>query len=147
MVVIFQFILSKSKIKWLLGAGIVFLLSTPFIPQEYYDEVFSIGKELSAKKNVDSTIDERFRTWEMVIRMWKDPKNTVFGVGLENSRWNFGDYQDAGSGTIRNSLVGRATHSSYFQVLGDLGIWGILFFSTIIYITIKQLRIVSNLLH
>ncbi len=143
-IVLLQFLLSKKKVKWILGAFISFLLVSPFIPKEYYEEVFSIGTELSAEKNEDSTIDERFRTWSMVIRMWKDPKNTFFGVGLENSKWNFKDYQDAGSGTTRNSLAGRSTHSTYFQVLGDLGVWGVLFFFVVIYITVKQLMLVSK---
>lgn len=140
-VVFFQFILSRKKIKWIFGAAFVTLVSLPFIPAQYYKEIESIGTD--AKANT-GTIDERFRTWEMVIRMWKDPRNTAIGVGLENSRWNFKNYQDAGSGITKKSLLGRATHSTYFQILGDMGVWGIIFFVSLLYVSLNQLRTVKK---
>lgn len=139
--VFFQFVLSNKKIKWIAVACFVALVSLPFVPKQYYAEINSISTE--AKTN-SGTIDERLRTWKMVMRMWQDPKNMPFGVGLENSKWNFKNYQEPGSGETIKSLAGRATHSLYFQILGDLGIWGIVFFITCFYICIKQLRQVKR---
>ncbi len=135
--ILFQFLLSRKKIKWIFTAFFVTLVSLPFVPEKYYEEIESIGTDLNAKD--EGTIDERIRTWEMVIRMWKDPKNTVMGVGLGNSKWNYGNYQEAGSGVTRKSLVGREAHSAFFQILGDMGIWGILFIFVFLYQSFKQL--------
>ena len=124
--IFFQFTLSKNKLKWLLGAALIAIASLPFVPEQYYKEIKSIRTDSTAKTG---TIDERFRTWQNIFRMWKDPRNTLTGVGLGNSRWMMKYYEEVGSGVINKSLAGRASHSFYFQVLGDLGLWGILFFS------------------
>lgn len=151
LVIIFQFLLSRRKAKWIASAFFLALVALPMIPQKYWNEIYSIKTE--AKSN-DGTIHERMETWTFITRMWLDPKNTLTGVGLENSRWNLGDYEDSDSGISKRSLAGRAAHSMYFQILGDLGIWGIYIMGGIILISINQLRQVrkqakkiSNLLY
>ncbi len=140
-VIFFQFLLSRNKIKWIASAVLVCLLSLPFIPDQYWKEVYSIGTDSNSS---DGTIRERLDTWGYITRMWLDPSNTVFGTGLENGKWNLYMYEDAESGHTKKSLAGRAAHCLYFQVLGDLGIWGVLVFGGIILNSIKQLRLVRR---
>lgn len=137
LVVMFQFLLSRSKVKWVLGATFLAIISLPLVPQKYWDEIYSIKTEGNSE---DGTIHERLETWKYISRMWMSPSNVLFGVGLENTAWNLGDYEDSGAGTSKKSLAGRAAHSMYFQILGDLGLWGIFVMGGYIVISIKQLR-------
>ncbi len=136
-VIVFQFLYSTNKIKWILGAVFLTVCSFPLIPEQYYKEIESIGSEAGTKKG---TMQERFDTWTSIYRMWKDPRNILFGVGLENSKWNLGHYETADRGVTVKSLSGRATHSVYFQLLGDMGIWGILSVGTIFGGSVLNLR-------
>jgi len=131
------FILSKRKIVWIFSASIISLLTLPFVPQEYINEITSIRTEAAQGTG---TIEERMHTWKIITRMWLDPDNILFGVGLENSKWNLYRYEGSGAGIYEKSLGGRATHSLYFQVIGDLGIWGIVIFLSLIFQSLFSLK-------
>ncbi|HMO18095.1 MAG TPA: O-antigen ligase family protein [Oligoflexia bacterium] len=131
------FLVSKRKLLWIISALVIALVSIPFIPDEYWGEVYSIKTDSTSKTG---TMRERFDTWEIVYRMWRDPSNTVFGVGLENTKWNTYLYEPDGAGFTKKSLAGRATHSFYFQVLGDLGLWGVFIYGALIIHSLRSLR-------
>lgn len=141
LVILFQFFLSRKKVRWVLSAAVLAIAAVPFIPKKYWDEIYSIKSEASAG---GGTMNERMETWTYVTRMWLNPRYTLIGTGLENTPWTVKDYEDADSGITKKSLSGRAAHSMYFQVLGDLGLWGIYIIGGIIYFSIKQLRLVRS---
>jgi hypothetical protein len=141
LVILFQFFLSRKKIRWVLSASVLAILAIPFVPQKYWEEVYSIKTEASAG---GGTMNERVETWTYITRMWLNPRYTFIGAGLENTPWTVRDYEDADAGTAKRSLAGRAAHSMYFQVLGDLGLWGIYIIGGFIYFSIKQLRQVRS---
>ncbi len=136
-VLIVFFLMSRRKGVWIASAFVLGLASLPFVPQDFWGEVESIKVE---SQQGSGTIQERLDTWSIVTKMWLDPKNTLFGVGLENSRFNLGDYEDSAAGTYVKSLRGRSTHSFYFQLLGDLGVYGVLLFATLVVSSLLMLR-------
>jgi hypothetical protein len=131
------FLTSRSKGLWVASALVIGLASLPFVPEEFWGEVKSIGTD---SRKSSGTIHERLVTWGVITRMWMDPSNTLFGVGLENSKFNIGSYEGAGAGVYVKSLHGRATHSFYFQVLGDLGLYGAIIFVWLICSSLYLLR-------
>ncbi len=137
MVVFFQFWYSPRKVRWILGAFFLGVCSLPFIPEKYYKEIKSIGVESQAGTG---TIQERLDTWSYIYKMWKDPRNMFTGVGLENSKWRLHEYEDLERGVTLKSLAGRASHSMYFQLLGDMGLWGVFMIGGIIFSSIQSLR-------
>jgi hypothetical protein len=136
------FLTSRNKGLWVTSALVIGLASLPFVPDEFWGEVKSIGTD---SRKSTGTIHERLVTWGIITRMWMDPSNTLFGVGLENSKFNIGSYEGAGAGVYIKSLHGRATHSFYFQVLGDLGVYGVIIFSWLIFTSLLLLRKVFKL--
>ena len=136
-VMMILFYQSKKKLQLILGLIVAIAVISPFIPEEYTSEIKSIRTDATAKK---STIQERFETWGIVFRMWKDPRNTLFGVGLANSKFNFRDYEPSNIDDSRKSLAGRATHSMYFEILGDMGLWGLFCFFNLIWGSINLNR-------
>lgn len=135
------FLTSRRKGLWLGLALVLGLISLPFVPADFWDELQSIKTE---SKEGSGTIQERLDTWSIVTRMWLDSSNTLFGVGLENSKFNLGDYEDSAAGLYLKSLRGRSTHSFYFQILGDLGIYGVLIFLTLMINSLTNLRRVAK---
>ena len=97
--------------------GIIGLLS---VPGNYWSEMSTITD------TKESTADERMDTWSIIYNMWTDPKNFVFGVGTGNTRWRMGEYEPKSNRAAHGkSLAGRAAHSSFFQLMGDLGAAGL----------------------
>jgi hypothetical protein len=136
-VLIVFFIISRRKALWIGTAMAIGIISLPFIPDDFWGEVKSIKVE---SQKGTGTIQDRIDTWKIITRMWMDPGNILLGVGLENSRYNLGDYEDSAAGLYVKSRKGRATHSFYFQVLGDMGLYGMLLFGALIFHSLYLLR-------
>src|SRR5204863_8875374 len=82
----------------------------------------------------------RLEFWTIAWRMFVH--NPLFGVGPENFRWNVGAYQsveqlETFGRLLTNSVV---VHSTYFEILSELGLVGGALFVTILFRTFKDLR-------
>jgi hypothetical protein len=125
-----QFLKSRRKFALIASGLFVFLLLTPFIPKKYYGEMSSIGSDYNEG---EGTIQKRIETWQVVIKMWKDPRHTLFGVGLSNAAYWYSHYEKGILKKQKRSLSGRQAHSFYFQILGDLGLYGSLLMLAFLY--------------
>ncbi|MCS6316244.1 MAG: O-antigen ligase family protein [Nitrospira sp.] len=72
--------------------------------------------------------------WEMFLA------NPVFGVGQANFPWTIGEYL-GGRTWQTKSLSGRQAHSLYFTLLPELGLVGVILFSTMIYFNYRDTRV------
>lgn len=112
---------SRYKIQITLLLAVLIGGAIPFVPTDYW-------KDMSTITHVDEgTAMDRRILWGTVRKMWLTPENFLTGVGLDNAPWRLVDYQDAEFGVTKRSLAGRAIHSLYFEVIGDLGMVGIVF--------------------
>lgn len=133
-VLAFLFISSDKKGLTIVAGALAFLVAIPFIPQQYIKEITSIGTEA---KEGGGTMDERIDTWKSAFRVFIDPRNTLFGVGLRNVPYWLGDYEDVERGRFVKSLAGRAMHSLYFELLPDLGLYGVVVIGGVFWISIS----------
>jgi hypothetical protein len=101
---------------------------------QYWEEMSSITDTSEA------TADTRLELWAIASRMFA--ANPVFGVGPGNFRWNVGTYQSAeqlekfGRDLTYSILV----HSTYFEILSELGAVGALLYALIVARTLKDLN-------
>jgi hypothetical protein len=100
---------------------------------QYWEEMSSITDTSEA------TADTRLELWAIASRMFA--ANPVFGVGPGNFRWNVGTYQSAeqlekfGRDLTYSILV----HSTYFEILSELGAVGALLYALIVARTFRDL--------
>lgn len=113
------FWLSRRKISILLLLIAVLAIATPFIPDSYIKRLSSIADTNKG------TAEIRRYYWTLAWKVFVDPKNILTGVGLENTRYSIGKYEDPDELKRRPGSAGRSVHSIYFQLLPDLGVWGI----------------------
>ncbi len=128
------FLRSSRKILLTVLAGLMVLVAIPFAPQGYKDEILSI-------QNVDDpTAQGRFHLWKLAMRVWMDPPHSPFGVGLANTAYFLADYETASDTAEAASVGGRAVHSVYFQLLSELGLWGIWVVGSLVWISVTRNR-------
>jgi len=113
-----------------IGALLVLMVAGP----GYWKEMETISDTKEA------TADLRLEFWTIAWRMFVH--NPLMGVGPGNYRWNIGDYQSVEQlekfgHPLTNSVV---VHSTYFEVLSELGLVGSALFVTILFRTFKDLR-------
>lgn len=121
------FWLSRRKIQLLLLLAVVLAVAIPFIPDTYIKRLTSIADTNKG------TAEIRRYYWTLSWKVFTDPKNTLTGVGLENTRFSLGDYEDADELKRRPGSAGRSVHSIYFQLLPDLGLWGVVIIGTLVF--------------
>lgn len=128
------FLRSSRKLLLTTLSILLVLVAVPFVPQGYWDEVRSI-------KNVDDpTAQGRFHLWKLATRVWMDPPHIPFGVGLGNTAYHLADYETASDTAEAASVAGRAVHSLYFQLLSELGLWGIAVIAALVAISMRRNR-------
>ena len=131
--VLLSFFWRSRKKFMLLGIGTAVLLVTvPLLPQEYLDRIRSI------KDTNEGTADKRRHYWDLAYRVWKDPKHTLIGVGMGNVTYHLSNYETAEDLAHYPGSAGRAVHSIYFQLLPDLGIWGIFVVGGVVLISYRS---------
>jgi len=135
-VLAYFFFRSKRKVMLLLSVGMLLLVVVPFLPPDYISEMRTI------KDTNSGTADIRKHYWKLSRLVWLDPKHFVFGVGLGNVSFHLGDYESGGDLETYPSAAGRAVHSMYFQLLPDLGCWGIFVCGSIL---LRSFRVNSKL--
>jgi len=130
-VLLYFFIRSRRKFILLAGLSVITLASIPFIPSEYLSRIRSI------KDTSSGTAEIRRHYWTLATRVWLDPKHILIGVGMNNVSFHVGRYESMSDLEKFPSAAGRAMHSMYFQMLPDLGLWGVLVVSLV---TIPSVR-------
>ncbi len=110
-----MWVMSKHRVRLvilgLVAAGFLALLAPP----DYWTEMSTIND------SGDSTRVERIASWGIGWRAFLD--NPLFGVGQGNINWYMGDFEDVDP--TKKSLGGQATHSLYFTLIPELGLFGI----------------------
>lgn len=122
-VVVYIFLRSRNKAKMIMLGIVCCLFVLPFVPDEYWKEMSTIHSDVEQETG---TIQARKEMWKVATRIWLDPRNFVFGVGLSNTPYWFKDYEDADQTLKGRSFSGRVVHSLYFQLLPELGLMGII---------------------
>ena len=123
---------SKQKIALIFAFSLVSLCSLPFAPPGYMKGMLTI------QNTNEGTADIRRHYWTLSRRCFLDPQNTLTGVGLQNTPYWMNRYETPDDLRKYPSASGRATHSIYFQLLPDLGIWGILVVGSLLFVSITN---------
>jgi len=114
--------LHRSRVRFALSlaAAITILLTFVPIPEGYVDRLETI--QTYEEVGEESAIS-RTHFWQVALAMADDKP---FGVGLRNYEFAYDKY-DFSEGKYGH---GRAVHSSHFQVLAELGYFGVLIWFT-----------------
>ena len=108
-------------------AGVLALMSLPFLPQAYQERISTISNHQS-----DQSASTRVEVWKWTLAyVAESPMGGGFDSFLGNSiRYETVDQVQEGSvvRTERREVVdeGRAFHSAYFEVLGEQGVPGLI---------------------
>lgn len=125
---------SRKKLMLILVSSFVLLLAIPFAPKGYLAEM----KTINGPK--DETAEYRKHYWHLATRAFLDPHNTLFGVGMKNTPYLMGRYETAEELRKFPSASGRATHSIYFELLPDLGLWGLGIVGSLVFVSLRGNR-------
>ncbi len=125
-----------------IGALLMLMVTTAIGPTErtairkgsYWEEMATITNP------EESTAGMRLELWAIAWRMFVD--NPVMGVGPGNFRWSVGDYQSVEQSEKfdRSLTMSVVVHSTYFEILSEMGLVGSVLFLTILFRTFKDLR-------
>ena len=107
----YVFVNSKRKVVLTVTVFLVLLCSLSLVPEGYFDRMETIQNYED-----DTSAMGRIDIWKVAIRMWND--NPIIGVGGRNFFPMAARY---------TSHV-RVTHNTYFQILSEEGLLGIVFF-------------------
>jgi len=128
---------SQKKKQALIILTLMAVLAGAVAGPEYWEEMGTITD------TKESTADLRIEFWTIAWRMFL--ANPVIGVGPGNYRWNIGDYQSAEQlekfgHPLTASVV---VHSTYFEILAELGLVGMLLFLILLLKSFQELRQVN----
>lgn len=122
---LYLWIKSDRKLLGAVGMVVILLLALPFVPVELSQRM----EHLTGEKQLDGSAQGRLLAWGAAIRMAAD--NPLLGVGVGHFPVKFGvEYRPEGFGA--DEMPWLTAHSSYFLILGELGIPGITFLLAII---------------
>lgn len=110
---------SDKKIRAIFGVAAIVLLVSLVMPAEYWDRMNSITT--TNEEDMDSSAAGRLHFWRVGIDMARSKPLT--GVGLNGFEFSYAQYNT----DARFSGI-RAAHSTWFGVLGDLGLPGLVLF-------------------
>lgn len=128
------FLRSKKKIKLIFTTAILLCVAMPFLSEKY------IAKMKTITKTNEGTAQIRIHYWKLAFKVFKDPRHTLWGVGLDNTQFNLQNYETAEDLAKFPSAQGRQTHSFYFEVLPDLGLWGVFVYGSILLACVRSNR-------
>jgi O-antigen ligase len=121
-VLIYCFVMSANKIRNFLVAAVAACAFLAMVPQSYLDDMATI-------QNTDTgTADARQFLWATAWNVWK--ANPILGVGAGNFNYVAGNYAPRDDPRwqtpdyLERNWSGTTVHSSYFQILSELGIVG-----------------------
>jgi len=134
-IVFLLFLKQKNKLSILSIFLILFLIFSLFIPIIFWQRA---GTLIGVTQGMHS---ERLRTgilrtksWVAALKIFSD--NFLIGVGPGNFINSMNYYLPS----ISKSLTNKATHSTYLQLPSELGIFGLFFFLTLLYLTYKDIK-------
>jgi|GEM_PF-4746285 len=133
-VAVYLFLRSSRKFSLLLFGGILTLATISFAPAGYIAEMRTISEVQ------EGTAMQRRDFWTVATRVWLDPKHFLIGVGMSNVPFYLADYETVRETGEGPSMGGRAVHSIYFQLLPDLGLWGIFVVGSLLSISFRRNR-------
>jgi hypothetical protein len=109
---------SRQKAAMILLAMVIGLAGLFFVPKAYWEDIGTISTQ-------DATAQERLTYWGVSWKMFIDPPNFIWGVGMMNFPWRSGEYEASqNKGPDGKSMSGRKVHSLYFEALPELGLLG-----------------------
>jgi len=131
------FIFSPQKKLGLVLGGLLVLAGFFVIPNSYWEEMGTISQE--AAEEDSGTGGHRKKLWGIAVNMFL--ANPLFGVGLDNFKWNAGDYMSAELLEKEGrSYAGTVAHSVYFTILAETGAAGVLVVAAAAYFSVRSIR-------
>jgi len=117
---------SKRRAAAISGLSVLAIFAVLMAGPSFWDEMATI------RNTHEGTADHRRDLWFLATKMFISYPLT--GVGADNFRWNLERFQTQEITTkYDRSLGGSAvTHSLYFELISELGMAGIILFSTIV---------------
>ncbi|MGA6826480.1 O-antigen ligase family protein [Nitrospira sp. NS4] len=117
---LYYWLKSDKKMIGAVGIVAIVVVAVAFAPTELSQRMGTLTGE-----QLDGSAQGRLLAWGSAIRMAAD--NPILGVGVGHFPVKFGvEYRPAGVGT--DEMPWLTAHSSYFLILGELGLPGIIFF-------------------
>jgi probable O-glycosylation ligase (exosortase A-associated) len=131
---LFCFWHTPRKLIAILSAVFGLLVVASVAPDSYWKEIQTIGDTR------ESTADMRIELWTIATRQFLG--NPIIGVGPGNFIWNIHEYQSAEqTAKFGRDLGGSVVvHSTYFEILSELGGVGMGLFLGMLYFTFRELR-------
>ena len=121
---------SRGLIRKIMLPVIAIFLFLGFAPEKYKSEVLSIVVDVQATEDQYSTALQRKYLWATATNMFVE--HPLLGVGAGNFPWNVDEYQPKSgnwpSGLMERGQSGSAVHSSYFQLISELALPGVIVF-------------------
>lgn len=115
---------SERKMLGVIGLAVMVVIAVSFAPMELSKRMESLTGE-----QLDGSAQGRLMAWGSAIRM--AASNPILGVGVGHFPVKFGvEFRPEGYGS--SDVPWLTAHSSYFLILGELGIPGIIFLLAII---------------
>ena len=125
---LYWYLKSSTKIATLFLAALIVLAGISFAPQSYWDRMETI------KRTDEGSAQERRDIWKVALKVWLYPTHIVFGTGMNNTPNWLAEFEPVINRTQNfKSVAGRAVHSSFFQLLSDLGIFGFYLIGSVIW--------------
>ena len=122
---------SPHKLKTLCAVVIAAALILPVLPQQFWDRMSTIDASADAR---DNSQQGRLHFWQVAVAMANDrPLNGVGHSGYQHAY----DQYDWTQGRFS---TGRAVHSAWFGVLGELGYPGLVLFVLIVFNAMRACR-------
>jgi O-antigen ligase len=113
-----------------------------FAPEDYVQEISTIGTEAQSTTDDNSTASHRYYLWATGMNMFLD--NPVFGVGAQNFPWRAAQYQptsgDWPAALLERSMDGVVSHSTWVDILAELGLTGVTLWVVMIGSTLLGLK-------
>jgi hypothetical protein len=131
----FIWLFSPRKILSLCIIGLLIALMIIFGSESYWDEMATVTD------TSESTARARLYSWLSALEMFGD---YPLGVGGNNFQARFPDYQRE---RFSRGMWGRVSHSLWFTLIPELGIFGILIFFALMYYNFRDVLLLKKLPH
>lgn len=160
---IFFIIFKEFRLKILLSSAacllliVIVLISNPVLKKRMVnDTLFQLGiskyldnKEETIVKKISNTkitkfLDSHYGAhWETAYRIWLD--NKYFGIGLKQFRNECSNakYDDIKS-KLRSIRCATHPHNSYFEILSETGLFGLLFFVFLVFSLFRKIFLIYS---
>jgi putative inorganic carbon (hco3(-)) transporter len=112
----YYLVLSPRRVRSAIGIAVICAVVVSIMPNEFWDRMNSIN---ASEEERDESTQGRLHTWAVGLQMGQD--NPIFGVGFHSYQYAYDRY-DFLAGAYG---TGRAAHSTWIGVLGDLGFVGL----------------------